>query len=286
LRKHDIRAFLKNQLKPEELELLDKSYDIIGDVAVIRVPEKLTTQSTAIGEAIMQLHKNVKSVWRQSSAVGGEFRLRELEHVAGEKRAVTTYVEHECMLRVDLQTCYFSPRLSYERIRIARLVKPHEIVVNMFAGVGSFSIVIAKHSKAERVYSVDVNPAAVHFMRENILLNHVLTQVFPIKGDAKTIITQRLQQVADRVLMPLPEKVYEYLDIAVAALKPQGGWVHYYDFAHATKDEDPVEKVKAKASEKLSLIDMNFAIPFSRIVRATGSRWHQVALDIQIKKKT
>ena len=283
LREHGFSGLLKGKLKPEELVLIYKSYDVVGDISIIRVPEKLKRQSPVIAEAIIQFHKNVKAVWRQVGAVGGEFRLRKLEYVAGEKRTVTIYKEYGCVFRVDLEKCYFSPRLSFERMRIAQLVKPHEIVVNMFAGVGSFSITIAKHSKAAEIYSIDVNQTAFQYMWENVLLNKVLNQVIPLKGDAKTIITEKLRKTADRVLMPLPEKAYEYLDAAVAALKPKGGWVHYYDFEHARKDEDPVEKMKAKVSEKLSMMDVNFTIPSSRLVRDTGPRWHQVVLDIKIK---
>lgn len=285
MRKRNLRVWLENRLKPEEPGLIFKSYDIVGDIAIIHVPEKPSHHTITIGEAIMQLHKNVKSVWRQSSAVSGEFRLRKLEHVAGEERTVTMHIEHGCVLRVDLQSCYFSPRLSYERMRIARLVQLREVVVNMFAGVGSFSIVIARHSGAEKIYSIDVNPAAVRFMQENVLLNRVLSRVVPIKGDAKAIITERLRKTADRVLMPLPEKAYEYLDFAITALKPQGGWIHYYDFEHARKDENPIEKAKAKVSEKLSLMGVNFAVPYSRLVRDTGPRWQQVALDVEVRGK-
>jgi tRNA (guanine37-N1)-methyltransferase len=285
LRKSNLSALLNGKLEPEELELVYKSYDIVGDLAVIRVPEKLRHRSIIIAEAILQLQKNIKAVWRQSSAVSGKFRLRKLEHVTGERRTLTTHKEHGCVFRVDLENCFFSPRLSHERMRIARLVQPGEVVVNMFAGVGSFSIIIAKHSQAERVYSIDVNPVAVGFMQENILLNHVLNGVVPFKGDAKNIIKGRLYKTADRVLMPLPEKAYEYLDCGVLALKPEGGWVHYYDFEHAGKGESSVGKVKAKVSERLSLMNVSFSIPFSRIVRDTGPRWQQVVLDVQILGK-
>jgi len=90
LRRHSILNLLENKLNPDELSRVYKSYDIIGDIAIIRVPEKLKSKSIIIAEALMQLHKHVKSVWRQSSAVGGEFRLRDLEHVMGEERTVTT----------------------------------------------------------------------------------------------------------------------------------------------------------------------------------------------------
>lgn len=285
LRKSSLSALLGGKLQPEELELAYESYDIVGDVAVIRVPEKLIHQSITIAEAVLQLHKNVRAVWRQSSAVSGEFRLRKLEYVAGERRALTTHKEHGCVFSVDLENCFFSPRLSYERMRIAKLVQPGEAVVNMFAGVGSFSIIIARHSQAERVYSVDINPIAVGLMQKNVLLNRVLNRVVPLEGDAKNIIEERLPRTADRVLMPLPEKAYEYLGYCVEALKPKGGWVHYYDFEHARKGESSIGKVKAKVYEKLSLMGISFTISSGRIVRDIGPRWQQVVLDIQILGK-
>lgn len=276
-----MKEILKDKLPLHEVGSLVRSYDIIGDIAVIRVPESLLRESQIIAEAVMKTHNHVKSVFRQASAVSGDFRLRRLEWIAGEHRTETTYKEFGCIFKVDLADCYFSPRLSFERMRVARLVAPHEIVVNMFAGVGSFSILMAKHAKVDTVYSIDVNPSAVRFMRENVRLNRVQGQVVPILGDAKEVIVERLHSVADRVLMPLPEKALEYIDYAVMALKPDGGWVHYYDFEHGSKDEDPVDKVKAKVSDKLYELRLDFAIPSARVVRPTGPNWYQVALDVR-----
>jgi tRNA (guanine37-N1)-methyltransferase len=89
----------------------------------------------------------------------------------------------------------------------------------MFAGVGTFSVLMAKHGGAQTVFSIDVNPIAVEYMQTNIRLNRVQSQVAPILGDAKQVI-QGLKSVANRVTMPLPEKAFEYLDYAVLALKP------------------------------------------------------------------
>lgn len=286
MRKHSFLDLLEGKLGPDELGHVYKSYDIIGDIAIIRVPEELQNKSSVIAEALMQLHKHVKTVWKQSGAVGGEFRLRDLEHVAGEKKTVTTYREHGCVFTVDLANCYFSPRLSHERMRIARLVAAREVVVNMFAGVGSFSIIIAEHSRAEKVYSIDVNPAAYEYMKENVLLNQVWNRIVPMKGDARNVIMEKLQNEAERVLMPLPEKACEYLDCAVAALKSEGGWIHYYDFEYAGKDENTVDKVKTKVSRKMSQLNVDFSVPFGRVVRDTGPRWQQVVVDIQVHGKT
>jgi len=283
--KKSLRFKLKEKLRSQELNSLRRSYDIVGDIAVVKVTEGLGSQSRIIAEAIMRTHKQVRTVLRQVSAVSGEYRLRQLEWIMGEDKTETVQREFGCVFKVDLKTCYFSPRLSFERMRIARLVKPDEVVVNMFAGVGSFSILMAKHGGARRVYSIDLNPDAVEYMRENIRLNRVQDRVVPALGDAKQIIVVHLVNVADRVVMPLPEKAYYYLDYAVGALKPDGGWIHYYDFEHASKREDPIENSKAKVSDKLRRLGVGFTLSFGRVVRPTGPNWFQVVLDIKVNHK-
>jgi len=280
----DLKTLLKGKLSPKELASVYKSYDVIGNIAVIRIPEELLPHSETIAEALMQQHKHVKAVWRQSSPVSGVFRLRKLEWVAGGKETQTVYKEHGCLFKVDIKECYFSPRLAFERMRVANLVKDKEIVVNMFAGVGSYSIIIAKHSRVERVHSIDINSIAVKYLRENVLLNKMVDKVIPIEGDAETIIERKLKNVADRVLMPLPEKANEYVDSALSAIKSQGGWIHYYDFEHASKLENPIEKVEMKVAKKLQQKKADFDLPYSRIVRQTGPNWYQIAVDIQVKQ--
>jgi tRNA (guanine37-N1)-methyltransferase len=277
-----LKTLLKDKLKPEELGVLCKSYDIIGDIAVIRVHKILEPKAHLIAEAIMETHKRVRTVLLQTGPVSGEFRLRDLRWIAGENKTETVHKEFGCLFKVDLKQAYFSPRLSYERMRIARLVEPNEVCVNLFAGVGCFSLIMARFSKVDKVFSIDINPVAVRYMKENILLNKLVGRVIPLLGDAKEIVVQRLRGVADRVLMPLPERAFEYLDYALMALKPLGGFIHYYAFEHARRDESPVEKAEVKVSEKLRTLGAKFSVSFGRIVRTTGPNWYQVVLDIEI----
>ncbi|HDD69650.1 MAG TPA: class I SAM-dependent methyltransferase family protein [Candidatus Bathyarchaeota archaeon] len=258
------------------------SYDIVGDIAIIRLTRETLQFGEKIAETIMKIHRNVQTVLAQTSPVHGDFRTRKLEHVAGENKTVTLHKESGCLFSVDVEKCYFSPRLSFERMRVAKQVRDGEVIVNMFAGVGCFSIVIAKNSNAEKIYSIDINPAAVEYMKENVRLNRVYGRVIPILGDAKEIILQRLSGKAERVLMPLPEKAYEYLPYAISAFKNQRGVVHYYNFEHAKKGEDPVEKVKLKVIKKLEELNVGYKFLFGRVVRTTGPNWHQVVLDIKI----
>ncbi len=202
--------------------------------------------------------------------------------LAGENKTTTKHKEAGCTFKVDVEKCYFSPRLSHERSRIASLVQSGETVVNMFSGVGCFSIIIAKTVPQTKVYSIDVNPTAIQYMQENVRLNRVYGKVHPLQGDAKDIIQAQLHGVADRVLMPLPEKALEYLPVAVLALKQRGGWVHYYDFQHVIGEEDPTEKTRLKIAQKLDSIGVKYAFADLRVVRSTGPNWYQTAVDIKI----
>jgi len=272
---------LEGKLPPEELRLVPRSLDVVGDIAIMRVPRETYDRRKQIAEAVMEVNNHIRTVLCQVAPVGGSFRLRKLRWVLGEKKTKTTYREHGCVLNVDLARAYFSPRLAYERMRIAKLVKPGEEVVNMFAGVGSFSIAIAKHSEAGRIYSIDINTEAVALMKENAGLNRVEDKIVPMLGDARDLIEKGLQHVADRVLMPLPERAYEYLGAAILALKPTGGVIHYYDFVHADKYEDPIQKIVGKVSTRLGELNIRHDVSFSRVVRSVGPYWQQAVLDIK-----
>ena len=258
------------------------SFDIIGDIAVTKVPKPSTEKAGIIAETIMKKHRNVKAVFTQETAVSGVFRLRSLTYVGGENRTCTVHKENGCRFKVDLEKCYFSPRLCGERRRIASLVQQNETVVNMFAGVGCFSILIAKRQPMAKVYSIDINPVAVEFMKENIRLNRVYGKVVPLLGDTKEIIQNQLQHSADRVLMPLPEKAFDYLSTALSVLKPSGGWIHLHVFEHATKTEDPTEKVKQKVKSALDILGVRFVVSVVRVVRSIGPNWWQLVADVQV----
>jgi len=282
--KRCLRKILSEFLPQEELTYIYNSYDIVGDIAIIRLTEISKKHDQIIAEAIMNVHKNVKTVLAQTSPIRGDFRLRKLEYVAGENKTTTVHKESGCLFSVDVEKCYFSPRLFYERMRVAKQVVKGEVIVNMFAGVGCFSIIMARHSQVEKIYSIDVNPVAIKHIQENIRLNRVYGKVIPIEGDAKEVIDKRLRHIADRVLMPLPEKAFAYLPYAMSALKKAGGWIHYYDFEHARKNENPVEKVRLKVAEKLESLGVDFQIPFGHVVRTTGPNWYQIVLDIAVKQ--
>ena len=239
-------------------------------------------KAQTFAKTIMSKNLNIKTVLFQASPVMGDLRLRSLVYVDGENTTRTIHKEFGCLFSVDLAKCYFSPRLSYERMRIAKTVKPKEIVLNMFAGVGCFSIIVAKHAKLCKVFSIDINKIAFEFMKKNIRLNRVYDKVLPFLGDSREIICNKLKCSADRVLMPLPDKVLQYLPYAISALKKSGGWIHCYGFEHASKTNRFVESIKSKATKILEPKKVNFDVPFVRTIRSVGPNWLQLVADLHV----
>ncbi|MDI6884021.1 MAG: class I SAM-dependent methyltransferase family protein [Hadesarchaea archaeon] len=274
----DLREALKGQLSDDELRQF-RAFDVIGDIAVVKLPEKLLSKKHLIGQALMQVHRHVRTVLNQTAPVRGEFRTRELEVIAGEPRTETVYQEGGCIFKVDLAKAYFSPRLATERLRVAKLVRLGEVVTNLFAGVGSYSIIIARHSKAARVYSIDKNPAAFEYMRENIRINKVGDRVVPILGDAREVVEKMFARKADRVLMPLPELAHDFFDVALEALKPSGGIVHLYDFGQEPDVFGPsFEFARSAAAQKGFKVDLLGA----RKIRSYATRCYHVVLDLAL----
>ncbi|MBM3303653.1 MAG: hypothetical protein FJY76_01035, partial [Candidatus Aenigmarchaeota archaeon] len=199
------------------------AFDIIGDIAIVEedVDEKKTVAE------LRETYPHLKTILKKTGGREGEFRTRPLKKLWGDGTE-TTHMEHGMRFRLDVQTCYFSPRESTERQRIAGEVLPKEIVMVMFAGVGPFSIAIAKKQpKVGRVISVESNPECIRYMEENVRLNQCKYVVEPLLGDVGVACKPHFGR-CDRVVMPLPREGCKFLPIALACLKPKGGIIHFY----------------------------------------------------------
>jgi len=272
---------LEDKLSPHLLARVPHAIDFVGDIAVVEIPPELIDHKKTIGEAILRTHKRVGTVLAKSGAVEGVYRLREFEAMAGVEKTATVHREHGCIFHVDLAKAYFSPRLSHEHKRVASQVKEGETVVDMFAGVGSFSILIAKKHEDTKVSAIDVNPDAVDFLKRNIAVNRVENKVVPILGDVRQVVREQLIGVADRVIMNLPEKAIGYVDVACEAIKSEGGIMHYYEFTNA---RDPLEASRVRLTEAISQTNRSVKkILLTRLVRATAPFTWQVVVDAEIQ---
>ena len=274
-----LKRVLEDVLSIEENEQLISAFDQIGDIIIVRIPDSLISKKKVIGKTLLEQVSTANTVFYQSSPVEGDFRTRQLEVIAGEDKTQTEYKENGCRFIVDVEKAFFSPRLSTERERIAGLVNENEVVINMFGGVGMFSLLAAKDTTCT-VYNIDINPVAAQLCKENTRINKLKGEVISLNGDASQIINEQLSGKADRVLMLLPERSDEFLDSALTGLK-NNGIIHYYSHIHAEKKQDA-----PKLSEEhfLSVNNSNAEIITSRNVRPVGPRFYQTVVDVKISK--
>ncbi|QGA53579.1 class I SAM-dependent methyltransferase family protein [Sulfolobus sp. E5-1-F] len=246
-----------------------KRIEIVGDIVIIGVPfNKKPEDLIEIANKILSAFPYIKSVWGRYRDVSGTYRLPTYVHLAGEKRSETIYKEHKCKYFLDFTKVFFSEKLSYEHLRVARQVKRGEIIINMFSGFGPFSILSAVLSKPKVVYSIDVNPYAYYYMMVNVELNKAY-EVLPIYGDAFKRIYDL--EDADRIIAPLPELADKAYEVALQRVK-KGGVIHLYTEVEAYRGEDPV---------KIAMNKYNGSY-FGRIVRSVNPHKYHVAVDIKV----
>lgn len=271
---------LEGKLPPNMLANLPQALDVVGDIAIVEIPRELRPYERVIGESLLATHKNVKTVLAKAGAITGMFRIRELTFIAGEKKTKTIHREFGCQYHVDLAKAYFSPRLSHEHMRVASLVKEGEEVVDLFAGVGPFSILIGKKNQKVRVFSVDINPEAVKLLKINVRVNKVEKRVFPVLGDARLLAAGELRGIANRVIMNLPETAIEFVDAACQAVKPEGGIIHFYSFV---RQPNTVEEQKNRFSDAVERAGRKVNTYLcSRNIRETAPYESQIVLDAKI----
>ena len=221
----------RNLVDTEQKDRLPSSFDVVGDVAIVKIPEDLAHLKNNIGEAIFKT-VGVRLVM-MDSGVKGELRIRELERIAGSGDTETIHKEFGVRMLTDPSKVYFNPRLATERMRIASLVKDNETVIDMFAGVAPFPLMISKHTGAKEIYAIDLNEDAERFMKENIRMNKA-NNIIALQGDARAVMKDLPK--ADRVIMNLPQSAVDFLDTALNAVKV-GGMVHLHTILE--KDVDP-----------------------------------------------
>jgi len=278
LRKSAILEAVEGLVGAEDLRRAIKGVDIIGRIAVIKIPREWHRIKHQVGEKVLA-RLGVDSVYMQTTPARRGDRVRGLEWLAGKRSTETIYSEHGCKFFVDIDKVYFSPRLSNERRRVADLVVEGETIVNMFAGVGTFSIIIAK-TRGARVFSIDNNPNAFELMVENVALNRLNGMVIPILADAR-VAAEDLGQIADRVLMPLPELAEAYLGDAVRMLGSQG-WIHVYTHEEGGCEVEAVESAKSRMLKSAAQF-AEVAYCEGKVVRSVGRKSYQVVLDMLVR---
>ncbi|MHA1382243.1 MAG: class I SAM-dependent methyltransferase [Candidatus Helarchaeota archaeon] len=270
---------LPKYLDKQELNYVPKSFDIIGKIAIIEIPDEIQKKGKLLAELLLEHNKALESVFAKSGKVNGEFRLRQLRYLAGKEETVTIHKENGCRYELDVKKVYFSPRLSTEHLRIANLVNSDEIVLDMFAGIGTFSILIAKRVGAI-VYSFDKNPDAIFYLKRNMKLNKVENLVKPFLGDANELIGKSVKEKFDRIIMNLPETTHRFLLLAINSIKLKGGIIHFYMFK---KESESFDKIEENIQRQLKETNRHITILKTRRVKSTAPHEWQICIDMKVE---
>lgn len=274
-----IKQLLKENLKltKRESELLPSSYQKIGDIVIINTKQELWKYDEQIGKIILENIPNTRTVCRRTNFITGQFRQPNLKMIAGEKNTETFHKEHEIIYKLDVSKIMFSKGNLTERKRLIEQVSKNETVVDMFAGIGYFSIGLGKFSKAKKIYAIEINPESYHYLYQNIKLNKVEDKIIPILGDCEKEC-ENIGRIADRVLMGLLPTSKNYLDSAMRIIK-KNGIIHY----HSTLS-------KNESYEKLLLEIKNAATNYRfgvkliswKKVKSYAPKIDHIVLDVKI----
>ncbi|MEM0139301.1 MAG: class I SAM-dependent methyltransferase family protein [Ferroplasma sp.] len=245
-------------------ERVSFSYDIIGNIAIIK--GKSYSDAEELSKFLVN-GKNIKSVYLDAG-VSGELRTRKLTLLYGIPATRTLYHENGINLIVDVSEAYFSPRLATERLRISNEARENEKILDMFCGIGPFSILIAKKVSCN-ILAIDKNEKAIELFRENILLNKLKGKITIMHGDSGQLETE--PKIFDRIIMNLPHNSFDYLGQALEKLK-SGGIINYYEICNLELLETRMEQFR----------DRGLEIVYKRIVH--GFSKYESMYSIEMKK--
>lgn len=269
-----------NQLEKKYGIPFPKSINIIGDIALLNYLPDLK-YSKIIGQAIMSNY-GVRGVFLKKMETKDPYRIAQWEKIAGYGDTFTVHFENNHFFALDIAKVFFNPRLSGERLRVINQVKSFETVVDMFTGVGTFAVPIAK--KCANTHAIDINPAAIEFAEINKILNNLPKDKLVLYNRDAMELASELRSIADRIIMNYPERSLDFLPSAISVLK-QRGIIHLYLFARGKTKNKAIEKAKSNVIGTISDIIESIKFMWIAASREVAPRKYMVSMDLLITKK-
>ena len=241
-----IKKLLANQISPDLINKIPSKWEQVGDIVTIVILPELEEYKEKIGEVFTKV-LNCKTVLRYIGGIKGELRKPDVEIIFGSKNTETIHKENGIKYKLDPAKIMFSSGNIDERIRMANISVKDEVVVDLFAGIGYFSLPLAVHGKPKIIYSCEKNPVPYNYLCENIVLNNVTDIVEPLLGDNRIVAPK---DVADRVIMGYIGGTSSFLSTAFICLKNSRGVIHFHDkFPEKNVPDTPMKKIKQEANK-------------------------------------
>jgi len=273
--KEELKERLKCKISDDKLEFLPSGFQRVGNIIIVNIKPELKEFKKDIGETILDCFSSIKTVCNRFDSIKNETRTPSIEVIAG-NGTETIHTENGCFYKIDVAKLMFAKGNVKERGRLPLLIKPGETIVDMFAGIGYFTIPIAKLAKPKKIYAIDINPLAIGFLKENIKLN-LISCVETILGDCRTV---SLPEKADRVIMGYLPRTYEFLPAAFGFLK-ENGTIHYHDtFRENELWEKPIKILEKHAQKAGYWLDN---ISYKNVVKQFAPRVYHVVVDAKFE---
>lgn len=270
--------FLQEQLGDKIPEsLLPRRLRIYGHVAVLWLKPEAVSLKEVIGLKVLEYDSRIRSVLRRTEAISGPFRRPALELIAGSNETETSFSENGCTFHIDPMKVMFSLGNKAERERMS-LLGTDELVVDMFAGIGQFTIPMAVHASPRVIHAIEWNPEAFHYLERNIHENRVGGIVTPHQGDTDIIAIEVSQGQADRVLMGLVQGTARYLEKGFACLRP-GGVLHFHEICPRPGAIAAAVKIIEHAAQQT---DRQVRMLGGRIIKSYSPLNVHVVLDVRV----
>lgn len=212
------------ELPLEKKRLLMRKWELIGNVLILRIPEELRFARQKLAKLYAEV-LGADTVLEELSGISGEMRRPNMEILYG-NNTETVHHENGIKYKLDTKELMFSSGNISERLRVSEFNCRNEIVVDMFAGIGYFTLPIAVYAKPRRIYACEINEISFNYLKENVALNNVDTIVEPALGDCRNTAPEKS---ADRIMMGLIKSTPDFIQKALAVLKETGGIIHYHD---------------------------------------------------------
>ncbi|HIH70299.1 class I SAM-dependent methyltransferase [Methermicoccus shengliensis] len=267
-------------LSPEERRLLPRRWQIVGDIMVVKLKEPLLSRRREIAKALLELHPMCRCVVLDFG-IEGQLRTPKREVVYPEgASSYTVHRENGVLYPMDVCRVMFSKGNQFERMRMAS-VGHDEVVVDMFAGIGYFTLPCAVWASPRRVYAMELNPVAHSYLCEGITLNRVEDRVVPMLGSCLEL---EPPEPADRVIMGLIGDFsvvghpVGYLRRAIGLLDGSG-IIHYHESVPSVlSPQRPFEHIERAAA----LEGVSSEVMGMRRVKKFSPGVEHVVVDVKI----
>jgi tRNA wybutosine-synthesizing protein 2 len=243
---NQIKKSLSKDIPSELICYLPDKWEKIGDVLTIKLNRNLKKYQEKICEKYAEI-LHCKTILNDVGGISGTYREPKVEIICGSKNTETIHLENGVRYKLDPQKIMFSSGNMDERIRMANISIKNETVVDLFAGIGYFTLPIAVYGKPKKIFACEINPVAYNYLCENIVLNHVTSVVKPLLGDNRITAPKN---TADRVIMGYINDTYRFLPIAINCLRNHIGIIHYHDVYPDEALPDKLWKIIQEVAEK------------------------------------